>query len=102
MAGEVRHISVACALQRSEDPSEIDGDPKSILTGQGEAMARRSRQSVQKRLRERKKMEKAEHKRGIRAERQAEESAEGSRVASADDLAGYGLVTDSEPEPGRD
>ena len=62
-------------------------------------MARRSRQSVQKRLRERKKMEKAEHKRSLRAERQAEAPDEGSRVASVDDLAGYGLVTDSQPEP---
>jgi hypothetical protein len=65
-------------------------------------MARRSRQSVLKRQRERKKAEKAEAKRAERAERQPEPTVEGSRVASVDDLEGYGLAPVPEEEAGRD
>ena len=49
-------------------------------------MARRSRQSVLKRQRERKKAEKAEAKRAERAEPKPEQPVEGLRVASEDDL----------------
>jgi hypothetical protein len=60
-------------------------------------MARRSKQAVLKRQRERKKAEKAAAKREEKARRQAEES-DGSRVASAEDLAGYGLADESEDD----
>lgn len=56
-------------------------------------MARRSRQGVLKRQRERKKAEKAAMKREQRNEKREQES-DGSSVASHDDLAAYGLVTD--------
>ena len=62
-------------------------------------MARKGREGVLKRQRERKKAEKAELKRAERAERQQEEPTETSQVASADDLAGYGLVPDPDEEP---
>ncbi len=61
-------------------------------------MARRSRQSVLKRQRERKKAEKAEAKRAERSEPKPEQPAEGLRVASEDDLEGYGLAPVSEEE----
>ena len=61
-------------------------------------MARRSKMSVQKRLRERKKAEKAAIKREGRAQR--EPSAEGSedQVATQADLEGYGLVVPEDEE----
>ncbi len=62
-------------------------------------MARRNRQGVLKRQRERKKAEKALQKREQRSQRQ--ESAppdDASRVASADELAGYGLADVPESE----
>lgn len=58
-------------------------------------MARRSRQGVLKRQRERKKAEKAAMKREQRTQRERPEATtEGTPVASQDDLAAYGLVTD--------
>jgi hypothetical protein len=89
-------------VQRSNEPSEIDGESVPIFTRQGGAMARRSRQSVLKRQRERKKAEKAEAKRAQRAEPQPEAPVEGSRVASQDDLAGYGLAPEPEEVAERD
>ncbi len=65
-------------------------------------MARRSRQSVLKRQRERKKAEKAEAKRAERAEPKPEQPAEGLRVASEDDLVGYGLAPVPEEEAEQD
>ncbi|CAG0949818.1 hypothetical protein MYXO_00131 [Myxococcaceae bacterium] len=52
--------------------------------------------SVLKRQRELKKAEKAAIKRDRRAE---EPRSDGQRVASFDDLRGYGLVEDEEPTP---
>ena len=57
-------------------------------------MARRSRQGVLKRQRERKKAERAVVKREQRARRGDSESSEGSLVASQNDLAAYGLLPD--------
>ena len=54
-------------------------------------MARKSRTAVLKRQREAKKAEKAAMKREKRIERDAERSPDGTQVASADDLAGYGF-----------
>ena len=54
-------------------------------------MARRNKASLFKRQREQKKAEKAAHKREARAQRDTPESASGTQVASAEDLAGYGL-----------
>jgi hypothetical protein len=63
-------------------------------------MARKSKTAVLKRMRERKKMEKAEIKRAEKLERQQAES-NGQTVASYDDLAALGLVsTEPEPAPG--
>lgn len=62
-------------------------------------MARVNRMSVQKRLRERKKAEKAELKREMKSRKgseEAEEPAPTNEVATRDDLEGYGLI--SEPE----
>ena len=59
-------------------------------------MARRSRQGVLKRQRERKKAEKAALKREQRSQRDRPEGSEGAVVASQDDLAAYGIL--SEPE----
>lgn len=64
-------------------------------------MARVNRMSVQKRLRERKKAEKAELKRAQRLEKPPfgaapEESGSGNEVATRDDLAGYGLIEEEE------
>ncbi len=59
-------------------------------------MGRRSRTGVLKRLREVKKAEKAAHKREEReVRREAGEERDGDRVATKDDLAGYGF--DVEP-----
>ena len=52
--------------------------------------------SVLKRQRELKKAEKAALKRDRRAD---EPPSDGQRVASHDDLRGYGLVEDEEPDP---
>jgi hypothetical protein len=64
-------------------------------------MARVNRMSVQKRLRERKKAEKAELKREMRERRDEAppESAPTSDVASRDDLESYGLVDPPGDEP---
>ena len=59
-------------------------------------MARSNRMSAQKRLREKKRAEAAELKRMEKARRKETEESDGGAVASADDLAGYGLVTSSE------
>jgi hypothetical protein len=66
-------------------------------------MARRGREGVLKRQRERKRAEKAELKRAERAERERAQPGEGSPVASQDDLAGYGLADfdDEGPASGR-
>lgn len=61
-------------------------------------MARKSRQGVLKRQRERKKAEKAAFKREQRTEKVEKPEGEGSGVASEDDLAGYGLLPEPEPE----
>jgi hypothetical protein len=58
-----------------------------------DAMARRSKQSVLKRQRERKKAEKAAAKREDRLQREGSGEA---KVADQDDLAGYGLVVEEE------
>ena len=55
-------------------------------------MARSSRMSVQKRLRERKKAEKAELKRETRRQSGGAEREPGAQVAGRDDLEGYGVV----------
>ncbi len=60
-------------------------------------MARKSRTAVLKRKREVKKAEKAAMKREKRSLREAAES-DGSKVATADDLAGYGYDSDSPEE----
>ena len=54
-------------------------------------MARKSRTGVLKRQREAKKAEKAAHKRDRKDQREPAEASPGSRVATADDLAGYGF-----------
>lgn len=59
-------------------------------------MARRSRMSVQKRLRERKKAEKAEYKREERAQREPEAQTPTDQVATHQDLEAYGIVVDEE------
>ncbi len=63
-------------------------------------MAKKSRMSVLKRQREVKKAEKAALKRERREQRQDDESA--TRVATADDLAGYGIAPTDEDEKARD
>ena len=55
-------------------------------------MGRSSRMSVQKRLRERKKAEKAELKRETRRQTGNAEREPGTPVAGRDDLEGYGVV----------
>lgn len=65
-------------------------------------MARVNRMSVQKRLRERKKAEKAELKREMRERREeggSQESEPTSDVASRADLESYGLVDPPGEEP---
>ncbi len=59
-------------------------------------MARKSRTAVLKRQREAKKAEKAAMKREKREIRTASSSSE-QKVATADDLAGYGFDQDEEP-----
>ncbi len=63
-------------------------------------MARKSRQGVLKRQRERKKAEKAALKRDERAQRSHAEPGGGTEVATQDDLAAYGLAPDVESEAG--
>ena len=60
-------------------------------------MARKSRTAVLKRQREAKKAEKAAMKREKRIERDAGRS-DGTQVASADDLAGYGFAEADEAD----
>ena len=55
-------------------------------------MARSSRMSVQKRLRERKKAEKAELKRETRRQTGSPEREPGTPVAGRDELEGYGVL----------
>ena len=55
-------------------------------------MGRSSRMSVQKRLRERKKAEKAELKRETRRQAGSTEREPGAPVAGRDELEGYGVV----------
>ncbi len=61
-------------------------------------MARKSRMGVLKRQRELKKAEKAAMKRERRKLRKEEAAAAESDTATSDDLAGYGLGADDEPE----
>jgi hypothetical protein len=56
-------------------------------------MAKKSKMSVLKRQRERKKAEKAAMKRETRGQKEKEQS--DSDIASADDLEGYGLGSES-------
>jgi hypothetical protein len=63
-------------------------------------MARKSRTAVLKRQREAKKAEKALHKREKREMRQTESSGE-PRVATQEELAGYGFAVDEDEEPHR-
>jgi hypothetical protein len=56
--------------------------------------------SVQKRLRERKKAERAELKREMRSQREPREEPEDEdKIANRDDLAGYGLIEEPTEEP---
>jgi hypothetical protein len=65
-------------------------------------MARRSKMSVLKRQRERKKAEKAAAKREERSKRETPGEGDGSGVASREDLVGYGVVVeDEEDDAGR-
>lgn len=61
-------------------------------------MARVNKMSVQKRLRERKKAEKAELKREQRSRREPAPETDPEKVATRDDLEGYGLIVDPEEE----
>ena len=65
-------------------------------------MARRSKMSVLKRQRERKKAEKAAMKREERSLREPSERGPANPVATADDLAGYGFPVDDEEEGATD
>ena len=60
-------------------------------------MARKSKTGVLKRLREVKKAEKAAPKRDQKEERR-QATSEATRVATKDDLEGYGFPTDDEDE----
>ena len=65
-------------------------------------MGRSSRMSVQKRLRERKKAEKAELKRETRRQPEGGERPPGAPVAGRDELEGYGVIVavgDDRDEP---
>ena len=55
-------------------------------------MARPSKMSVQKRMRERKKAERAELKRATRRRADGEEAPRGGQVADRADLEGYGVL----------
>ena len=59
-------------------------------------MGRSSRMSVLKRKREREKAEKAAQKRMMRETKEPKDPGEAERVATREDLEGYGLVTDEE------
>jgi len=61
-------------------------------------MARRSKMSVQKRLRERKKAEKAAIKRDERSQREPSAESSEDQVATQADLEGYGLVVPEDEE----
>jgi len=62
-------------------------------------MGKRSKTGVLKRLREVKKAEKAAMKRDqVKERREAESTSAEDRVASVDDLAGYGFPADDEDE----
>ena len=61
-------------------------------------MARRNKMSVQKRLRERKKADKAAIKREERLQREPGESGASDQVATQEDLEGYGLVVEPDEE----
>jgi hypothetical protein len=61
-------------------------------------MARRSKMSVQKRLRERKKAEKAAIKREERSQREPDTEGSEDQVATQADLEGYGLVVPEDEE----
>ena len=61
-------------------------------------MARRNKASVLKRQRERKKAEKAALKRELRVQREPEPEGPANRVATSEDLEGYGLVTEPAEE----
>lgn len=63
-------------------------------------MARRNRMSVQKRLRERQKAEKAAQKREQRSQRDGSRDME-SLVATQDDLEGYGVIPEEGEETDR-
>ncbi len=66
-------------------------------------MARKSKMTVLKRQREMKKAEKAAVKRSNRDDRRAADSpAPDDRVASRDDLAGYGFADEEEEEEAED
>lgn len=63
-------------------------------------MARVNKMSVQKRLRERKKAEKAELKREMKNNPMPEpDEGPTSSVATRDDLEGYGMINEPEEEP---
>ena len=61
-------------------------------------MAKKSKMSVLKRQRERKKAEKAAMKRETRGQKERSES----DIASAEDLEGYGLVSESSSDEEKD
>lgn len=62
-------------------------------------MARRNRMSVQKRLRERQKAEKAAQKREQRNQRSGGSRDMDELVATQDDLEGYGVIPEDDEEP---
>jgi hypothetical protein len=64
-------------------------------------MARSSKMSAQKRLRERQKAEKAEAKRELRRLAAQTERERGTPVAAREDLEGYGVVTPPDRDSGR-
>jgi len=62
-------------------------------------MARKSRMSVMKRQRERKKAEKAAIKREERQQRESGANGDGTPVATSEDLEGYGVPVEGDEEP---
>jgi len=62
-------------------------------------MARRSKASFEKRAREKKKADKAAQKRETRQQRTGDAQPGSPPVATADDLAGYGLISDESSGP---
>ena len=61
-------------------------------------MARVNKMSVLKRQRERKKAEKAAMKRELKSTKERSAASPEDQVATRDDLAGYGLVSEEEEE----